>query len=204
MPFSRLTEEQLETFREIGHVGMEHAGIALSQLTGDSIRLRVPRVTVSEIDTIPVLLGGIDGIVAGIILQVLGDARGSILLVFPRESAHRLLARLLGQAEKGLVINDLGASTLKEVGNILASAYLSALGDFLRLSLIPSVPLLAFDTAGAVLDYVRTHLSHGESSALLVETEFLGAESGTGTVHGHFFFLPEASSLRDFLSISGR
>lgn len=195
MPFQELTVAQLETFREIGNIGIEHAATALSQMIGEKIELRVPRVTVSEISGIPDLLGGTDRVVAGITLQVLGDVRGSILLIFPRDSAHQLIACLLGQEEKGVVLNEIGTSTLKEVGNILASAYLSALGTVLHLSMIPSVPLLVFDTAGAVIDYVRVHFSPSGSAALMVETEFLGTERRPQAVCGHFFLLPEASSL---------
>ena len=54
-------------------------------------------------------------------------------------------------------MNEINASTLKEVGNILASAYLNALGSLLHMTLIPSVPLLAYDMAGAVVDYCSSN-----------------------------------------------
>ncbi|MFA5517604.1 MAG: chemotaxis protein CheC [Desulfuromonadales bacterium] len=148
MSFNRLTAGQLDTLKEISNIGMGHAATALSQLIGESIFLRVPQLKITPIGDVPDLLGGPEQVVVGITLQMLGDARGSILLIFPRESAHRLLSRLLGEKEKTLILNELGASTLKEVGNILASAYLSALGSLLRMNLIPSIPLLAFDIEG--------------------------------------------------------
>jgi chemotaxis protein CheC len=203
MTFVRLSEAQLDALKEISNIGMGHAATALSQLIGEQIRLRVPRVTVTDISQVPELMGGAEKVVAGITLQILGDARGNILLVFPRESAQRLLACLLRQEEKGLVLNEISVSTLKEVGNILASAYLNALGSLLHMTLIPSVPLFAYDMAGAVVDYVLIELSQAGDLALMVETEFHGASSDAAAIKGHFFLLPDPASLHLVLDAVG-
>lgn len=203
MSFTTLSEGQLDALREISNIGMGHAATALSQLLGETIYLRVPRVTMTDIGQVPDLLGGAEKVVAGITLQVLGDARGNILLIFPRDSAQRLLARLLRSEDKGLIFNELGASTLKEVGNILASAYLSAMGSLLHLTLIPSVPLLACDMAGAVVDYVLIELSQAGDLALMVETEFHGANPEIELIKGHFFLLPDPASLDLILNAVG-
>jgi chemotaxis protein CheC len=203
MTFTHLTEGQLDALREISNIGMGHAATALSQLIGETVYLRGPRVTVTDIAQVPDLLGGAETVVAGITLQLLGDARGNILLVFPRESAQRLLSRLLGHQEKGLVMNEINASTLKEVGNILASAYLNALGSLLHMTLIPSVPLLAYDMAGAVVDYILIDLSQAGDLALMVETEFYGTDPDQESIRGHFFLLPDPKSLDIILNAVG-
>jgi chemotaxis protein CheC len=157
----------------------------------------------TDIGQVPDLLGGAEKVVAGVTLQIFGDARGNILLIFPRDSAQRLLARLLRSEEKGLIFNELGASTLKEVGNILASAYLNAMGSLLHLTLIPSVPLLACDMAGAVVDYVLIELSQAGDLALMVETEFHGTNPELELIKGHFFLLPDPASLDLILNAVG-
>jgi chemotaxis protein CheC len=203
MTFTRLSDRQLDALKEISNIGMGHAATALSQLIGETVHLRVPRVTVTDIAEVPELLGGAEKVVAGITLRILGDARGDILLIFPRESARRLLNRLLGQAGIGLEMDELGASTLKEVGNILASAYLSALGSLLHMTLIPSIPLLAHDMAGAVVDYVLIELSMLGDQALMVETEFHGDNPQEEAIKGHFFLLPDHRSLDIILDAVG-
>jgi len=203
MSFPSLSEEQLDALREISNIGMGHAATALSQLIGETVLLRVPRVTLTDIARVPALLGGAERIVAGITLRVLGDARGNTLLIFPQESAQRLLARLLGSAEPDLLFSELGTSTMKEVGNILASAYLSAMGNLLHLTLIPSVPLLACDMAGAVVDHVLIELAAAGDLALMVETEFHGVPPHLERIKGHFFLLPDASSLELILEVVG-
>jgi chemotaxis protein CheC len=203
MTFTRLTDGQLDALKEISNIGMGHAATALSQLIGETVRLRVPQVSVTDIAQVPELLGGSERVVVGITLQVLGDARGNILLILPEKSACQLLARLLGREETDLELNEISGSTLKEVGNILASAYLNALGSLLHMTLIPSIPLLAHDMAGAVVDHVLIELSMAGDLALMVDTEFQGDSPTKATIKGHFFLLPDPQSLDLVLKAAG-
>lgn len=203
MPFRELNNLQLDALKEISNIGMGHAATALSQMIGQKVYLRVPYVTITEISQVPDHLGGAEKLMVGITLQILGDARGSIMLLFPKESAHRLLCILLGRQDKALIMNEVNVSALKEVGNILASAYLSALGNLLAKTLIPSVPMLAYDMAGAVVDYVLIELSQSSDFALMVETDFSGDPGHDFAIKGHFFLLPDPMTLDIFLNAVG-
>jgi chemotaxis protein CheC len=203
MSFRELNNVQLDALKEISNIGMGHAATALSQMIGQTVTLRVPHVTITEISQVPEHLGGAEKLMVGITLQILGDARGSIMLLFPQESAHRLLCSLLGYQGKTLIMDEMAVSALKEVGNILASAYLSALGRLLNKTLIPSVPLLAYDMAGAVVDNVLIELSQSSDLALMVETDFAGEPGQDLAIKGHFFLLPDPTTLDIFLSEVG-
>jgi chemotaxis protein CheC len=203
MPFRELNSVQLDTLKEVSNIGMGHAATALSQMIGQRVNLTVPNVTITEISQVPEHLGGAEKMMVGITLQILGDARGSIMLLFPEESAHRLLCSLLGQQEKGLVMTEVSVSALKEVGNILASAYLSALGNLLNKTLIPSVPLLAYDMAGAVVDHALIDLSQSGDFAMMIETDFGGEPDQDLAIKGHFFLLPDPVTLNIFFSDVG-
>lgn len=201
MKFDVLTEEHLDALREVSNIGVAHAATALSQLIGKSITLQVPKVLMTDIKKVPEVFGGAERIVVGIYLQMLGDARGNILIVLPRESALRLLSRLLPKEKsEGALLTELEISALKEVGNILASAYLNALGALMRKTLIPSVPVLSFDMAGAVIDYVLIELGEVGDLALMVETEFFGEDE---KISGQFFLLPDPESLTLILNAIG-
>ena len=203
MPFRELNNVQLDTLKELSNIGMGHAATALSQMIGQTIHLRVPHITITEISQVPEYLGGAEKLMVGITLQILGDARGNIMLLFPQESAHHLLCSLLGRQEKGLIMNEVNVSALKEVGNILASAYLSAVGNLLDKTLIPSIPTLAYDMAGAVVDYVLINLSQSGDLAMIVETDFTGDSNQDFAVKGHFFLLPDPATLDIFLNAAG-
>lgn len=195
MNLRQLTAVQLDALKEISNIGMGHAATALSQLIGEQIMLRVPQLRIAELAEIPASLGGAEKVVAGVSVQILGDARGSILLVFPQQSAQDLLSRLLRSRESDLLRTEMGISTIKEIGNILASAYLNALARLLNMALIPSVPLLAYDMAGAVVDAMLIELSQRGDLALLVEAEFQGENRGVEPIRGHLLMLPDAEFL---------
>ncbi|MBT0651507.1 chemotaxis protein CheC [Geomobilimonas luticola] len=201
MRIANLSEAQIDALREVSNIGMGHAATALSQLLGKTVHLQVPQVLITDISKVPELLGGAEKMVVGIYLQVLGSARGNILMIFRRENAIRMLDKLLSRDNtKGGLLSELEVSALKEVGNILASAYLNALGSMLKMTLIPSVPVLSFDMAGAVVDYVLVDLAADGDLSLMVETEFF--EEGE-QVKGHFFLLPDPPSLQVILKSIG-
>jgi chemotaxis protein CheC len=193
MGCSGLTDEQLHALQQISTTGMSHAATALSQLLGKTIQLQVPRVLAMDNNHVPQFLGGTQQMVVGVYLQILGDARGNIMMVFTRENALKMLDKLFSRnLSRGALLTELEVSALKEVGNILASAYLNALGDMLKMTLIPSVPVLSFDMAGAVVDYVLNELGETGDISLMVETEF---SENKDNISGHFFLLPDPAAL---------
>jgi chemotaxis protein CheC len=193
-----VSEEQLLALQEMSIVGMDHAAIALSQLMKREIRLKVPRVMTMDVARLSEFFGGGQQMVVGVYLQILGDARGNIMMIFTREDAIKMLELLLSRNRgKGTLMTELEVSALKEVGNILASAYLNALGDMFKMTLIPSVPLLTLDMAGAVVDYVLNELGEGGEVSVLIDTEFA---EGDNSFTGHFFMLPAFSSFNAMLA----
>lgn len=201
MEFSGLDERQLDALREISNVGMGHAATALSQLTGKTVYLNVPRVMVLETAAIAEFLGGAERLVVGIYLRMLGNAQGNILMVFPQENAGRLLEKLLpAQTSGGDSLTELELSALKEVGNILASAYLNALGEMLGMTLIPSVPVLSIDTVETVVDHALAEFGEVSGMTLLLDTEFFSSDE---RVNSKFFLLPAPSSLEAILTTLG-
>ncbi len=202
MGFSRLTKSHFDTLMEISNIGVGHAATALSQLLGISVEIRVPQVALTEIADVADQIGGEEKPVVGMFLKMLGDASGNMLLIYPKESAERMVSLLLQkELEEDELFSEMGLSAMKEVGNILASAYLSALGTMLDISLICSTPSVTYDMAGAIVDYTLIELCSAEDQALVVETEFFlrGDE-----VKGNFFLIPDPGSLDVILKAAGQ
>ncbi|HEY6873763.1 MAG TPA: chemotaxis protein CheC [Geobacteraceae bacterium] len=201
MEFSRLNERQLDALREVSNVGMGNAATALSQLTGKTIQLNVPRAAVLETARMAEFLGGAERVAVGIYLRMLGNARGNILMIFPRQNAAKILEALVPRnTGGGETLTELELSALKEVGNILASAYLNALGEMLRMPLIPSVPCLTIDTVGTVIDHALADFGEVGGTTLVLDTEFFSAGE---RVNSEFFLLPAPSSLETILTALG-
>jgi chemotaxis protein CheC len=193
-------EARLDILREICSVGAGHAATALSQLTGQRIDLEVPRVLFEPVQEVPRIAGGAESVVAGLYFRILGDARGVIIMIFPEESA-RAVVRLVSGVEEPDLEDPLAISAMQEIGNILTSAYLSAIGQLAGLSLIPSVPGYARDMAGSILDLVLIELSRLADTALVIETVFQAVGEG---IHGHFFLLPDPQTLEATLRAAER
>lgn len=199
----RLDAMQLDALREIGNVGAGNAATALSQLINRRIEMSVPKVSVASISDVPDLVGGAETLVAGVFLRVFGKAPGSIMFLLPRDSAYAMVDNLMGRSERdGFDLTEMDESALKEIGNIVAGAYLNALAHFTQITLLPSIPHLAIDMAGAILSLILIALGQVGDYALVIETEF-SADLGNSEIKGHFFLIPDPGSLNTILDAIG-
>ena len=191
-----LKESQLDAMREVANIGAGHAATALSQMTNRTIMITVPRVNVRPLEDACDTVGTPDEVIAAILMHMMGDLTGRALLLFPQRSARTLcdflLRRELGTTQE---FGEMEQSALKEAGNILASAYLNALSDFMGMMLVPSVPSLVIDLSGAVLTSAHLNFGHDRDYAFCVETSFR-LEGATEPLGGHFLLLPDIASLR--------
>ena len=188
-----LTDSQLDALKEVGNIGAGHGATALSQLLGKKIHITVPKANVLPLSEVPKLVGDPNTLVAGLTLSILGDATGKIVLLFPRDSALHLADLLLKQpVGTSKILTEMGHSAIKEAGNILTGAYLSALNEFLGMLLLISVPTLAFDMAGALLASM-TQGMEDSTKVICIETKFIDANEVIG---GYFILVPDAVSLR--------
>jgi len=196
-----LSSIQLDALKEIGNVGAGNSATALSQLINRKIDMTVPQIAIMPLGDVPDVVGGPDAMVAGVFLRVYGPAPSSILFLLPRDSAFSLVDMLMGrEAGHTTSLTSMDESALMEIGNILSGAYLNALSYFTKLTLLPSIPALAMDMAGAILSIILIQLGEMGDHALVIETEFTTENDG---VKGHFFLIPDPGSLGTILAAIG-
>jgi len=189
----RLDPQDLDLLKEVSNIGAGNAATALAHMLGEVITLTIPEVRVLELGAVADALGGAERVVVALHLGVLGEARGNLLLTLPPESATHLLSRLGFPDATPESLPPLATSALREVGNILGGTYLTALSRLLHRHLVPTVPGLAVDMAGAVVDLLLTELAGVSAQALVLETTF--AEARGGGVCGSILFLPHPDGL---------
>ncbi len=191
-----LKESQLDAMREVANIGAGHAATALSQMTNRKIMITVPRVNVRPLEEACETVGRPDEVIAAVLMHMMGDLTGRALLLFPQHAARTLcdflLRREVGTTQE---FGEMEQSGLKEAGNILASAYLNALSDFMGMMLVPSVPSLVIDLSGAVLTSAHLNFGRDRDYAFCVETSFR-VDGASGSLGGHFLLLPDIASLR--------
>lgn len=192
----RLSQFELDALREVGNVGAGRSATALSQMLGRSIRIDVPKAGIIRLEELPEPFGGAESVVAAVFFRVYGDAPGRLLIVIPEKSLRHVLTLLLGAEVGSAGLDATAQSAVKELGNILCSAYLNALADFLGFPLLPSVPALALDMLRSILESVAADAAEAGSQALLIETQFHEASQA---VPLFLFFIPEAGALDSML-----
>jgi chemotaxis protein CheC len=191
-----LKDSQLDAMREVANIGAGHAATALSGMTNRTIMITVPRVYVRPLEDACDLIGKPDAVVAAILMHMMGDLTGRAMVVFPQAAALTLCDFLFRRPHGTTTeFGEMEQSSLKEAGNILASAYLNALSDFMGMMLVPSVPSLVIDLSGAALTSAHLNFGHERDYAFCVETSFR-TERSNESLGGHFLLLPDLMSLR--------
>lgn len=194
-----LSSRELDALQEVANIGAAHAATALSTMLGARIMISVPQVHVMPLQDVPPVVSSQEEPVVAVLLQMLGDLTGRTLLVFPSVVAARL-AGLLTQRDPGSDdrLDSLGESAISEVGNILSSAYMTALSEFLGMMLLPSPPTLTMDSSARVV--VAAHQQSGSRSnqVFCVESELRLTEIGE-RLRGFFLLLPDDASLNVML-----
>jgi len=191
---------QLDALREVANIGAGHAATALSQMIGGTIMISVPTINVSRLEEVPPQISAPEEPVAAVLMHMLGDLTGRTLLVFPKPTAARL-AELMLRRPSGSAAEELGdmeQSAIKEAGNILSSAYMNALSDFMGMMLLPSPPSLAIDMSTAVLTTAYLQFGTDRDYVFCVESEFYMTDVEE-RLRGFFLLLPDPASLQAIL-----
>lgn len=141
-----------------------------------------------------------DETIVGIYLGLEQDIEGSMMFLMKLDSAHYLVNRLMGRdPDYKEDFTEMDLSAIKEIGNIIAGSYLSALSSMTNLTISPTIPYVAIDMAAAILSVPACMFGQYGDNALLIETQF-GDEV---MIEGYFILLPELDSYDKILSALG-
>jgi chemotaxis protein CheC len=199
--FDNLDNMQMDVLKEIGNIGAGSAATALAKMLNRKVDMEVPKVKVLQFKEVNEILGGAEMLVVGLLLKVTGDVTGSIMFVLEDTAAHVLVNILMGKpTDEFDEFDEIGLSALKEIGNILSGSYLSALSTLTGLNILPSVPELAIDMAGAIVSVPAIEFGKLGDSVLYIETEFF---EGRTKVVGNFFLVPDVVSYEVLLRALG-
>jgi len=193
-----LSEVELDVLKELGNIGTGHAATSLSKLLNKDVYLSVPKVKVGEIKNLSSEFIG--EIVAGVIiaLQDLEEKKsGYLYIMFPEKSARKIAGDLFGMEE---LDEEMYASTIMEVGNILSSSFCDASADFMDIILLPSPPSFAEDVPTAVIDSVVSQMAKNSNHIILFETSL----SSDSDIEIYLALLPETRLLDDMMKIMGQ
>lgn len=190
-----LSEIQLDALRELANIASGTAATALSQMLAREVEINVPRaLALAPADAVE-SCGDAESVVAGVVVPIQGHIDGIVLLLIPDDAAGRLCGLLGVRAH-----TEWGDSALREIGNILATSYLNALGAMTGLEMEPAPPHLHVDMLAAIVSTLLVDACAADELALVLDSEL--------TVSGEpcqisFLLLPTCGQIFDLLAPLG-
>ena len=190
----------VDVLREIGNIGAGNATTAIASMLGLRIDMNVPKVELMDASKLGSAICPEDEIIVGIFLEVQTDIEGSMMFLLKMGSAQYLVNKLMMRdADYKAEFDEMDLSALKEIGNIIAASYLSALSGMTRLTITPSIPYIAVDMAASILSVPAIQFGQFGDNALLIETEF----GDDVMIDGYFILMPEQDSYDKILTALG-
>jgi len=190
----QFNKQKLDILKEVGNICAGNATIALAQILFKRIELQTPIVKILTVEDITKILYKDEHNIIGIQMEALGAINGHVLLLFTEKSAYNLMEILIGYGLKQpKFITQIGISSLKEIGNIVISSYLSTLSSLSRLAVFPSCPQFTEGLPSAVFKSVFGSIGDKEAKLILIETIF--TEQAT-SVNGNFFIAFDSKSMQ--------
>jgi chemotaxis protein CheC len=188
---NHVSQQYFDILKELGNIGAGNATTALAQMLGCKVDMKVPQVKLLDFCEVGAVMGGEEQIMAGIYLLVEGDITGSIMFLLNEQSARDLVAKLMGMpmTSEGS-LGEMELSALKEIGNIITGAYLNSLSMLTNMKIIPSVPAISIDMAGAILSVPAIEFGELGDKILLIQTQF----TDDLTLDGFFILVPDLDS----------
>ncbi len=196
----QINEMYPDVLREIGNIGAGNATTAVANMLGLRIDMKVPSVEFIEVEKIGGVIGSEEQIVVGIMLGIETDIEGSMMFLMDIPSAHHLVNRMMMRdPEYDADFDEMDMSAIKEIGNIIAGSYLSAISGLTNLTITPTVPFVAIDMAAAILSVPAIQFGMQGDNALIIETE-MGDDVD---INGYFILMPEGDSYAKILTALG-
>lgn len=197
---NHINDMYMDVLREIGNIGAGNATTAIAQMLGARVDMEVPKVELMLASELGGAICDEEEEIVGIFLEVHGDIDGSMMFLMKMKSAHVIVNRLMMRdADYNEAFNEMDLSALKEIGNIIAASYLSALATLTQMKIVPSVPHISVDMAAAILSVPAIMFGQYGDNALFIETEF-GDEK---EMQGYFILMPEQDSYAKILNALG-
>ncbi len=163
MPLSPL---QLDILQELINIGVGRAAGMLNQMVNTHIQLQVPVLRVLTQTQLGELYAERPtSVFSAVQLGFTGEFAGVSALIFPPESASKLVAVVLGKDEALSDDEAMRRGTLQEVGNIVLNGVMGSIANILREPLRYSPPDFIEDDISGII-------GQGTGMILVARTQF--------------------------------
>ncbi len=165
-----LTPEQTDILKELINIGVGRAAGVLNEMVHFRVLLQVPFVKILSLSDLRKEMESMGRYrVAAVRLAFKGPFFGTAALVFPPDSASKLVSVLTGEEPGTPDMDSVRAGTLTEVGNIVINGVMGSIGNLLKKRISYSLPDYMEDTIDKML---AGNEAGQDPTVLLVRTRF--------------------------------
>lgn len=187
------TRQEVDALQELASIGCGQAISALGKLTGRRIEMDVPEAWFgASAGAIASFLGSLGQDLVAVGVRLEGALTGNLVVALPEPDAEKLAA-VLGFPADGRW-EGMAESALMESGNIVGSAFVSAVGTMVGEKLLLSVPAFARGSGRACVERLVDH-----AGSVALATRFTLADPGVG-LEGLILVMPEPARIAKLLA----
>ncbi len=186
----------VDALQELASIGCGQAITALGKLARRRFDMDVPEAWVgAQPGAIASFLGGLGGDLVAVGVKLEGRLTGDLLLALPESDAEGL-ARMLGFPPGADGWAGMAESALMESGNIVGSAFVSAVATLVKERLLLSIPSFARGSGRVCVERLVSH-----AGSVAIATRFSAWAEDTGqALEGLILVMPEPERIAKLLS----
>ncbi len=193
---------KFDLLKELNNIGSGGALTSLSQLVNEKIQIHVPNIKTIDYDQVADTLnyGHADKLI-GVMVNIEGDLQVALMFILTIRGANAFVSALLGTPKKDDdSFDEMEISVIKEIGNIMFSAYVNTLSTMTQASLKLSIPYYAIDMPQAILSVPASLYSEIADKGIFVESVF---EITNEEYTAHLVMVPEKESFSELARLMG-
>ncbi|NCD32427.1 MAG: chemotaxis protein CheC [Spartobacteria bacterium] len=135
-----MNEMQYDAIKELVNQGVGRAANILNTMLNAHITLHVPELAIIQIKELETLVNAESDTLASVSLSFKGPLIGQAKLVFPTESASKLVSVFMNESMDSDDMDSIRVGTLTEVGNVVLNTLVGVLSNALDMHLVYAVP----------------------------------------------------------------
>lgn len=191
--FDELSPIAIDCLQEIGNIGSGNAASSLSAMLSKPVTMHVPMIKVLDYQSVIDEMGGPEKIMTAILVMFHGDIKGMMMFFLEDAFAKIVVNTFMGKENINVIqMDEADSSAVKEMGNIMAGAYLSALAAMAEFTITMDPPSMTVDMMGALMNAPMMTLDEVGDKVLFIDDGF---KIENEEIDANIVLIPEMESL---------
>ena len=191
--YDDLSPLAIDCLQEMGNIGSGNAASSLSAMLGKTVTMHVPKISVLDYQAVIDEMGGPEKLITAILVTFKGDIKGMMIFLLENAFAEIVVNTFMGKENIDVIrMDEADSSAVKEMGNIMAGAYLSALAAMAEFTIQMDPPSMTVDMMGAVMNAPMVSLDEVGDKVLFIDEGF---KIENTEINANIILVPEMESL---------